>query len=179
MEFVPIVNQVSSFFTVVGQVMIVLLLIFLFILLNGREYRFTVFFAKHALVFGFISALGGMAVSLFYSEVAGYAPCNLCWFQRIFLYPQVVLLGMALWKKDARVADYSIALSFIGAIIAVYHSYIQYGGSPLIPCSAAGVCSQRFVFEYGYITIPVMALTAFVFIIFIMYMQKIYERRTL
>lgn len=175
MGFVPIVNQISSFFAVVGQVMIVSLLIFLFILPNGREHRFTVFFAKHALAFGFIAALGGMAVSLFYSEVAGYTPCNLCWFQRIFLYPQVVLLGMALWKKDARVADYSIALSFIGGIIAAYHSYIQYGGPSLIRCSVANACSQRFVFEYGYITLPVMALTVFTFIIITMVTQKIYK----
>lgn len=176
MELVSIVNQFVSLLAIAGQVIIVLL-IASFIFYRKKENVFFAFFGKNALAIGFITALGGMAASLFYSEVAGYVPCNLCWLQRIFLYPQVIVLGMAIWKKDARVADYSIALSSIGGIIAGYHSYIQYGGSPLIPCSSAGLCAQRFVFEYGYITIPLMSLSTFVFLISIMLARKMYEDR--
>lgn len=175
MEFISTVNHFFSFFTVVSQIVIILIILFLIKKGNG----FIAFLGKNALAIGFIVALSGTAISLFYSEIAGYVPCNLCWLQRIFLYPQVIVLGMALWKKDARVADYSIALSLLGALVAAYHSYIQYGGSSFIPCSSTGLCAQRFVFEYGYVTIPVMALTAFVFIIFLMLTQRLYAKRNL
>lgn len=163
-----------SFFTIVLQVVIILIIVFL---VTKKRNNFLSFFCKRAFLFGFIVALGGTAASLFYSEIAGYAPCSLCWISRIFLYPQVILLGMALWKKDTHIGDYSIALSLVGGLVAAYHSYIQYGGSTLIPCLVQGLCSQRFVFEYGYITIPLMALTAFAFIIIIMLTQKMYENR--
>src|SRR4051812_46409724 len=61
--------------------------------------------------------IAGSALTLFYSEVLGIAPCSLCWLQRIFLYPQVVLFAIAYWKKDRNVALYSIALSILGGIV--------------------------------------------------------------
>lgn len=112
-------------------------------------------------------ALVAMVGSLIYSEIIGYEPCKLCWLQRIFMYSQVILLGMALFKKDYKIISYSIVLSIIGAIIAGYHYLLQLGVASGLPCSAVGYsvsCSQRFVMQYGYITIPMMALSAFVLI---------------
>ncbi|MDO8495477.1 MAG: disulfide bond formation protein B [bacterium] len=105
--------------------------------------------------------------SLFYSNVLGYEPCELCWLQRIFIYPQVAMLVVALWKKDYAVFPYVFTLSVIGAFIAGYHYLLQLGVLPSIICSAvesSTTCSQRYVMDLGYITIPMMALTAFLFL---------------
>ena len=116
-----------------------------------------------------IVALTGTLGSLFLSEIAGWTPCKLCWFQRIFLYPQVVLLGIALWKKDRGIAKYILTLSAIGAAIAVYHyseqihaTFFMDPGETLEPCDQTGVsCATTYTFRFGYITVPMMALTAF------------------
>lgn len=109
--------------------------------------------------------------SLFYSEIAGYDPCKLCWFQRILMYPQVILLAIAYKKSDVEITTYSLALSILGLAIAVYHYIIQFSQSPLVPCSTVGYsvsCSDHFTLSYGYITIPMMAMTAFALIIIFM-----------
>ncbi|OGF23898.1 hypothetical protein A3H66_01205 [Candidatus Falkowbacteria bacterium RIFCSPLOWO2_02_FULL_45_21] len=118
-----------------------------------------------------------MLGSLFYPEIAQYAVCRLCWYQRIFMYPQAILLGLAAWRQDKNIALYSIILSAFGALIAAYHYYIQLSGAlAAVPsCSAVGYsvsCSERFIMQFGYITIPLMSLTAFLMIILIMVLQK-------
>lgn len=136
------------------------------------------FFGNQAVLFSFGIALASVASSLFYSGVAGFEPCTLCWWQRIFLYPQAIILGIALWRKDERVGLYSIVLSAVGGIIALYHSYLQFGGSPLLPCSATGVsCASRYFLEFGYVTIPTMALSAFVLIILMFVARNITARK--
>jgi disulfide bond formation protein DsbB len=82
------------------------------------------------------------------------------------MYPQVLLMGIALIRKDRWMKIYGFAFSIIGAAIALFHYTGQLGFTPL-PCSAVGVsvsCSQRFVMEFGYITIPMMAFSAFMLI---------------
>lgn len=165
MTLVSTVNIILSSLTIIGQI-IVALIIISFI---SRKTKILELFGKNAILFSFIVALIAMIGSLFYSEIAGYEPCKLCWFQRIFMYPQVILLGIALWKKDGVLAIYnSITLSIIGAVIAGYHYLLQIGVAPELPCSAVGfsaACSQRFVMQFGYITIPMMAFTAFLLIV--------------
>ncbi|KPC98964.1 Disulfide bond formation protein C [Geobacillus sp. BCO2] len=63
--------------------------------------------------------------SLYFSEVLGFIPCDLCWFQRIFMYPQVIILGIAIVRKDAAAARYSFTLSLIGGGISLYHYGLQ------------------------------------------------------
>lgn len=125
------------------------------------------FIQKNGLVFAWSIALMATASSLFYSNIMGFNPCNLCWWQRIFMYPQTILLGMAVFRKDKKIIPYVMPLLIIGAIIALYHVYLQFGGNPLIPCSATGAnpCAFRPVFAYGYISIPTMSLTAFLMMI--------------
>lgn len=128
--------------------------------------RFPDFFREHALGFSFCIAFASTASSLFYSEIAGFAPCVLCWWQRIFLYPQVFILGIAWYKKEAGALMYTLPLSVIGGVIAFYHSYLQFGGLSPVPCPASGPsCTQVYFLEYGYITIPTMALTSFLALI--------------
>ena len=166
--------------TLAAQIIFVITLL-LYILSEKAKARITQFIKTRALLLAFFVALAGTLGSLFYSEVAGYEPCRLCWYQRIFLYPNVILLGLALYKKDKGIIPYGITLSIVGGAIAFYHYLIQRGIAPELPCSAVGYstsCAQIFVMSYGYITIPLMALTAFVFILSILILGRESKPRT-
>lgn len=116
--------------------------------------------APYALRLAFVLALGAAAFTLVYSGIYQVTPCPLCWWQRIFLYPQLVLFGLALWRPDHKVADYGIALSILGAGVSLYHHALQiFPGS--LPCPAEALCAQRHIFEFGFITFPLMAFTIF------------------
>jgi disulfide bond formation protein DsbB len=128
---------------------------------------------KWGLWIGFLITLAGSAMTLYYSEVLHFTPCGLCWLQRVFLYPQVVLFAIALWKKGHHIADYAIGLSIAGGLVALYQHYLQMGGSENIPCpaaaSAAADCAARILFEFGYVTFPLMSATLFAFVIAVMF----------
>ena len=129
------------------------------------------FHARHGLwvVFGF--ALFASIVTLYYSEYLGQAPCSLCWVQRVFLYPQVVIFFIAASMRDARAAWYSIVLSALGALVALYHHWLQMGGSALFPCLASGpgiACEIPTFVLWGFLTFPFMALALFVFLLLFM-----------
>lgn len=176
MLLVAIVNQLFGILTLLGQIIIVVILFLLFVQKSNLSRKVLKIFYKNALFFAFIIALAATLGSLFYSEIAGYEPCKLCWFQRVFMFPQVILLGMGIKNKDKYLANCSLALSFLGALIAFYHSLLQFNLTQSLPCSAlisSVSCSQRFVVELGYITIPIMTLTAFLLIISLLLIQKI------
>lgn len=173
---VSTVNQMLSLLTIAGQAAIVLGLA----VILTRNRKIGVFLGENALLFSFVVALAATLGSLFYSEVAHFEPCKLCWFQRILMYPQAILLGLALFKKDKNILGYVFWLSLFGAVIALYHYLLQIGVAPSLSCSATGYsasCSQRFVMNFGYITIPMMALTAFILILLFMFENKLYSKR--
>lgn len=174
MSLVTAVNQTLGALTIVAQVLSVVLIVLAIVRRGKTSGAFLSFFRRHAIVISFIVALVAMAGSLFYSEVAGYDPCKLCWYQRILMYPQVVLLLVALIQKRKDITDYSLVLSIVGALIAGYH-YLGQLSITSLPCSVVGFsasCSQRFVLQYGYITIPVMAFSAFVLMIILMTLKR-------
>src|SRR3989338_2587572 len=115
-------------------------------------------------------SIAASALTLFYSEVIGFPPCPLCWWQRVFLYPQVVIFALALFRGQKSIAEYSIILSLIGFGIAIYHHALQILPAGSLPCPAEGEvsCAQRFVFDFDYITLPLMAATVFAFLIALM-----------
>lgn len=158
----PIVEfftDITSLATVIADLIVVWLVVALF---SGSRSALMKFIADYAILIGFVITAGGVLASLFYSQVAGFLPCILCWWQRAFLFPQAIIFGVALWKKDKNILDYSLALSITGAVLALYHTYIQFGGSPLVPCFANAVsCASRFFLKFGYVTIPTMSLTLF------------------
>ncbi len=118
------------------------------------------FVSKHILWLGFLFSLLAVASSLIYSNYIGYAPCLLCWYARIALYPQVLLYGMAIMKKKRDILDYSLLLTGFAIVVTTYHTIIENVGYSLIPCSTNGAsCLARPVHLYGFITIPVMALS--------------------
>jgi disulfide bond formation protein DsbB len=125
---------------------------------------------KYGILIGFVFSLFALVMSLVYSEYFGIDPCGLCWLQRVFMYPQTVLFGVALFIKDTKVALYSIWLSVLGAVIALYQHYLQMGGTDVVPCPAtgAGDCAKRFLFEFGYVTFPLVAFSLFAFLIILM-----------
>jgi len=98
--------------------------------------------------------------SLYYSEVAGYPPCVLCWYQRIAIYPQVVILGVAAWRRDARVWMTSVPLAAIGIAISAWHVAVERNPALAGPCDPDNPCAIRWVEEFGFLTIPTMALIA-------------------
>jgi len=171
-NLVFIVNRILSLVTVAGDILILLFIIF-FLLKKLSLIKLLSRYSFHfALIVSLIATLG----SLFYSEIAKFEPCRLCWYQRIIMYPQVILISLAIIKKDRHLADYLMALSAVGVLISSYHYYLQRGGQSIFPCSVVGYsasCSTRFIMEFGYITIPMMALTAFILIIILMVISKI------
>lgn len=132
---------------------------------RAKMYSFVHKYILQLLFWGIMSAVVG---SLVYSEIVGFPACDLCWYQRIFLYPQAVIVLMAMIRKDKTVIDYLVPLSIMGAIVAFYQSLVQWGfsfGSILECTSSGGECARIYVNEYSYITIPFMSLSVFVYII--------------
>lgn len=167
---VSLINQLLALGTIFAQVAIVLIVLALII----RSKQVLSYVSRYAMFLAFLVSLLGVVGSLYYSEFIGFEPCKLCWYQRVFLYPQAILLAIGLIKKHPHVANYSILFSIFGALIAGYQSVMQLGFTPNIPCSASGVsCNQIFVMQYGYITIPIMALTAFLLIIVLLLAAKV------
>ena len=122
---------------------------------------------RAALPLAWLVAAVTMAGSLYYSKVQGYVPCELCWYQRICLYPMVVILGIAAWRRDENIRIYAIPVLAISVVISTYHSWIQAyppdTGTSF--CTAAAPCTTRYVWEFGFVSLPFMALSAAVFMI--------------
>jgi disulfide bond formation protein DsbB len=100
--------------------------------------------------------------SLYFSEVMGLVPCELCWFQRILMYPLVVVLGVATLEDRPRVDRTVRPLSTLGVLIAAYHTYIQFTNEPSV--CAVGGCGTIQYELFGLFTIPNLSLAAFVLI---------------
>jgi disulfide bond formation protein DsbB len=98
--------------------------------------------------------------SLWMSEVAGYPPCVLCWYQRIAIYPLVVVTGVAAWRRDGQVWRTAVPIAAIGSAISVWHLAVERRPSLGGACDAAAPCSVRWVEELGFLTLPAMALAA-------------------
>jgi disulfide bond formation protein DsbB len=96
--------------------------------------------------------------SLYYSEVAGYPPCTLCWYQRIAIYPQVIILGVAALRRDRAVWLTSVPLAAIGMALSVWHVVIERYPALAGPCDPSNPCTIKWVEEFGFLTIPTMAL---------------------
>src|SRR6188472_1611204 len=106
-------------------------------------------------------ATGG---SLFFSEIAHFVPCELCWYQRICMYPLSIITLLAAIAADYRVARYLLPLPLVGAGISVYHLLVENGvveQAKACLLSAPGGCATKWINEFGYVTIPTLALTGF------------------
>jgi disulfide bond formation protein DsbB len=112
--------------------------------------------------------------SLFFSEIMQLTPCVLCWYQRILMYPLVLILTVGILSRDSRLRRYVLPLALIGLAIAVYHNLLYYGiiSESIAPCTAGVSCTTRQIEWLGFITIPLMSLTAFSVITISMLLHK-------
>ena len=107
---------------------------------------------------------------LFIGEIMGQLPCDLCWFQRSFMFPLAVVLGIAIWSADVAVWKYAVPLAGFGAIIALYHTLLYIGviPKPIIPCEQSGPsCTGESMMIMG-LPIPGLSLLAFGTILFLL-----------
>jgi disulfide bond formation protein DsbB len=116
-----------------------------------------------SLLLAWVAALIATIGSLYFSEVRHFIPCTLCWYQRIFMYPLAVILGIAFYRNDKGIAIYALPLSIVGMIISGYHTALQ--KIPYLQqfemCSSGVPCSEDYINWLGFITIPILALIAF------------------
>ena len=111
-----------------------------------------------------VTALIGMAGSLFFSEVMELPPCVLCWYQRIAMYPLVLIIGIGIATRDNRWRIYALPLGLIGLVVSIYQNLLYYDVIPenLSPCTQGVSCIQRQIEWLGFITIPMMGLVGFI-----------------
>ncbi len=117
-----------------------------------------------------VSTLG----SLFFSYIMEFAPCVLCWYQRICLFPLVIILATGLFPFDKRVIKYSLPLAIAGWITAFYHNLLYSGIIPqdLQPCSKGVSCTEKYIDLFGFLTIPMLSLISFSIIITLLILLK-------
>jgi disulfide bond formation protein DsbB len=126
----------------------------------------------------FLVALTATSGSLYFSEVAHFTPCALCWYQRIAMYPMVVILGIAALRGDAGVARYAVPVAAIGAFISAWHIGVErVPGLPSGACSLDVPCSLIYVQVVGFVTIPTMALAGFLSIITLLLLARRAQRQ--
>jgi len=118
-----------------------------------------------------ISAMG----SLFFSHVMEFAPCVLCWYQRICLFPLVIILAVGLFPFDKSVVKYALPLAIAGWLTAVYHNllYAKIIPASMQPCSQGVSCTEEYIDLFGFLTIPILALLSFSIIIAILFFLKL------
>ncbi len=132
---------------------------------------------RHVVGWAWGVALIATAGSLYFSEVAHFIPCSLCWYQRIAMYPLVFVLGVGMIRGEASVWRYGLPLAVVGLGIALYHIAIQWMPSLDVGVCAAGVpCSGRYLAVFGFISIPTLAATAFFLIGSLLLLLRALER---
>jgi|TARA_B100000315_G_scaffold5575_1_gene5591 disulfide bond formation protein DsbB len=99
--------------------------------------------------------------SLYFSEVAGFRPCELCWYQRIAMYPLALILVVAMVRPGSDVARFALPLSVSGAAVSIYHYQLQLFPDQGSSCEPGASCAFRWVHKFGFISIPLMALAGF------------------
>lgn len=176
--YVDILNKFLSVFTILLQVIIVFISINI-LFFSKKENFILSFLKRYTYLLGFLAGLGAIMLSLIYSEVIGFPACELCILQRVFLYPQLVFFGIGFYRKIKQIMNVSLVFSILGSIVSIYHIYIENGGASNLVCALPNTtdvgkisCATRYVFEFGYITIPVMCLTLSLFIILLIVNNK-------
>jgi disulfide bond formation protein DsbB len=112
---------------------------------------------------GWLIAAAATLGALFFSEVMELPPCVLCWYQRIFMCPLVLLLPLGLFPFDPKIIRYALPLAAVGGLIAVFHLLLAAGVIPenVAPCSQGVPCSETQIAWLGFVTIPLLSVLAF------------------
>lgn len=122
-----------------------------------------------------ISMLG----TIFFSEIMKFPPCELCWYQRIFMYPLVLIFLVGILSFDKSVLKYSFPLVIVGWVVSIYHNLIYYKILPesAAPCVQGVSCSAVYIEWFGFITIPLLSLLSFTLLLLLLTIlyRKIYK----
>ena len=140
--------------------------------MNKKYYTYLPYFA-------WTVALVAMLGSLYFSNVKGFPPCVLCWYQRICIYPLVLILLVGILRKDTKIASYVLPLSIIGLCISIYHNLLYYNIIPesISPCMTGVSCTTKFIEYFGFVTIPLLSFTALLLITVSMFAYQHYVKK--
>lgn len=135
---------------------------------------------ENVLYIAWLQAVAAMAGSLFFSEILHFPPCVLCWYQRITMYPLVLIIAVGIAKKDKDLALYALPLSLIGLGIAIFHNLLYYNIIPeaAAPCLQGVSCTTKFVEYFGFITIPFLSMAAFAVISACLYYHHVTHKNS-
>lgn len=125
---------------------------------------------KNALYLAWSGSLVATLGSLYFSEIADFPPCVLCWYQRISMYPLVVILGFAIYLKNKAMILPALVLASIGWVISIYHNLLYYEILPeaAAPCIEGVSCTTKFIEWFGFVTIPFLSFSGFTLIIILL-----------
>ena len=131
--------------------------------------RFFLAVAPYSRHIALLAAWTALCGSLFFSEVLGYIPCTLCWYQRILMYPLGIVIAIGILRRDTALHLYVLPLSLLGACVSLYHYLlIKTDLFPPPACSSGVPCTVDYIDWFGFINIPFMALTAFLIVALMM-----------
>lgn len=181
-NFADTLTHYLAFLTMLGTIGVSLFALYLAYIWFGTKKHSKVlrWLSANVLPLGFFLSLLGVSLSLFYSIVLHYVPCDLCWYQRIFLYPQVLLFAYAWYKKDRAILPYTLLLSSVGFVIASYHHLLQLGFDIMKPCSSAPFavsCSEPEFIKFGFVTFPFMSLVMFALLLALVFTASKFAKR--
>jgi disulfide bond formation protein DsbB len=131
---------------------------------------------KNLIQFSLAVATVSTIGSLIFSEIFKFPPCVLCWYQRIFMYPLVIIFGVTLWKKDKNVIFFALPMTIIGLIISFYHNLLYYKIIPesAAPCTLGISCTTKFIEWFGFVTIPFLSFISFLSITILLLLYRKY-----
>jgi disulfide bond formation protein DsbB len=112
--------------------------------------------------------------SLFFSEIMEFVPCTMCWYQRIFMYPLVIIFLIHLLYPDEKLFKYSIGIVAVGLIFALYHNLLMFGIIPesSVPCTSGVPCSTEYINWFGFINIPLLSLVSYLILFLLLIIGK-------
>jgi len=131
-------------------------------------------FKKYIVYIAWIQSLLALFSSLYFSEIRHFTPCILCWYQRILMFPLVIIIAVGILKRDKKLYEYVLPFSALGLLVSFYQVLLQVGlvSESLAPCSQGVSCTTKYVSYFGFVTIPVLSFAAFAIITICMLIMK-------
>jgi disulfide bond formation protein DsbB len=128
---------------------------------------------KYHIAFAWTIATSAMLISLFFSEWMSAIPCDLCWYQRMAMYPLVFILGIGMYRRDPHVSTYAFPFACMGLILSVYQITIQaFPIREMKTCSVGVSCTEDYLNLFGFISIPMLSFIGFLAIIILLYIKS-------
>lgn len=133
------------------------------------------FIQKNAMYIILVQAIVATLGSLYFSDIKGYEPCVLCWWQRIFMYSLIPVIIIATLRKENRIYQYTLPMAVLGLIVAIYHNLLYTGIIDVAEFCAGGIsCTSKYIEYFGFVTIPFLAFLGFAIIIILSIISRNY-----